>query len=147
MKVDRRLVASCISGHIYDSDPIDFTTDLGARFALRPSIIKIPGATRLASFLAKGVTSSLDGLFLTRFGSQRAEFWEALYSSVVSYLLYWGFSSISLIFLVFTLLSYSCSACSIWGRPFSFYAQKMKTWFPFQPYVPSQNIWWVRAVM
>lgn len=78
------LVASCISGQIYDSDPIDFTTDLGAQFALHPSILKVPGAGKLASFLAKGVTSSLDGLFLTRFGSQRAEYWETLYSSVVS---------------------------------------------------------------
>ncbi|KAK6135680.1 hypothetical protein DH2020_030583 [Rehmannia glutinosa] len=50
---DSRLVASCISGQIYDSDPIEFTTDLG-----------------------------LDALFITRFGSQRAEYWQTLYSSV-----------------------------------------------------------------
>ncbi|XP_041992199.1 uncharacterized protein LOC121743080 isoform X1 [Salvia splendens] len=79
---DRMLVASCISGQIYDSDPIDFTTDLGARFALHRSILKIPGAAKLASFLAKGVTSSLDALFLTRFGSQQAEYLQTLYSSV-----------------------------------------------------------------
>ncbi|KAH6767115.1 hypothetical protein C2S52_018098 [Perilla frutescens var. hirtella] len=79
---DCRLVASCISGQIYDSDPIEFTTDLGARFALHRTILKIPGASKLVSFLAKGVTSSLDALFLTRFGSQRAEYWQTLYSSV-----------------------------------------------------------------
>ncbi|KAG6382868.1 hypothetical protein SASPL_157411 [Salvia splendens] len=79
---DRRLVASCISGQIYDSDPIDFTTDLGARFALHRSVLKVPGAAKLASFLAKGVTLSLDALFLTRFGSQQAEYLQTLYSSV-----------------------------------------------------------------
>ncbi|PIN06060.1 hypothetical protein CDL12_21401 [Handroanthus impetiginosus] len=79
---DSRLVASCISGQIYDSDPIEFTTDLGARFALHRSIIKMPGASKLVSFLAKGVTSSLDALFLTRLGLQRAEYWHSFYSSV-----------------------------------------------------------------
>ncbi|KAG8364268.1 hypothetical protein BUALT_Bualt19G0110600 [Buddleja alternifolia] len=79
---DSRLVAGCISGQIYDSDPIEFTTDLGARFALPRSILKMPGASKLVSLFAKGVTSSLDALFLTRFGSQRAEYWRTLYSSV-----------------------------------------------------------------
>lgn len=91
MKEDRTLVACCISGLIYDSDPIEFTTDLGARFALHHSILKMPGASQLVSFLAKGVTSSLDALFLTRFGSQRAEYWQTLYSSVVSCQLDYGF--------------------------------------------------------
>ncbi|KAG8368345.1 hypothetical protein BUALT_Bualt15G0035900 [Buddleja alternifolia] len=79
---DSRLVASCISGQIYDSDPIEFTTDLGARFALNRSILKIPGSSKLISLFAKGVTSSLDALFITRFASQRAEYWQTLYSSV-----------------------------------------------------------------
>ncbi|KAL0365419.1 UNVERIFIED_CONTAM: hypothetical protein Sangu_0639500 [Sesamum angustifolium] len=79
---DTRLVASCISGQIYDSDPVQFTTDLGARFALHPSILKVPGSAKLVSLFAKGVTSSLDALFITRFGSQRADYWRTLYSSV-----------------------------------------------------------------
>ncbi|KAL0348360.1 UNVERIFIED_CONTAM: hypothetical protein Sangu_1063800 [Sesamum angustifolium] len=79
---DSRLVASCISGQIYDSDPIEFTADLGARFALHRSIFKMPGTSKLVSLFAKGVTSSLDALFLTRFGSQRAEYWQTLHSSV-----------------------------------------------------------------
>ncbi|KAK4437865.1 hypothetical protein Salat_0120500 [Sesamum alatum] len=79
---DSRLVASCISGQIYDSDPVEFTTDLGARFALHPSILKVPGSAKLVSLFAKGVTSSLDALFITRFGSQRADYWRTLYSSV-----------------------------------------------------------------
>ncbi|XP_011092579.1 uncharacterized protein LOC105172725 [Sesamum indicum] len=79
---DSRLVASCISGQIYDSDPIEFTSDLGARFALHRSILKMPGTSKLVSLFAKGVTSSLDALFLTRFGSQRAEYWQTLHSSV-----------------------------------------------------------------
>ncbi|KAL8540344.1 hypothetical protein ACS0TY_001812 [Phlomoides rotata] len=79
---DSRLIRSCISGQIYDSDPIEFTTDLGARFALHPSILKMPGTSKLISLFAKGFTSSLDALFLTRFGSQRSEYWQTLYSSV-----------------------------------------------------------------
>ncbi|KAK4401638.1 B3 domain-containing protein [Sesamum angolense] len=79
---DSRLVASCISGQIYDSDPVQFTTDLGARFALHPSILKVPGSAKLVSLFAKGVTSSLDALFITRFGSQLADYWRTLYSSV-----------------------------------------------------------------
>lgn len=85
MKEDSRLVRSCISGQMYDSDPVEFTTDLGARFALHPSILKMPGTSKLISLFAKGFTSSLDALFLTRFGSQCSEYWETLYSSVVSF--------------------------------------------------------------
>ncbi|KAL7156782.1 hypothetical protein ABFS83_02G032400 [Erythranthe nasuta] len=79
---DSRLVVSCISGQIYDSDPIEFTSDLGARFSLHRSILKMPGSSKLVSLFAKGVTSSLDALFITSFGSQRADYWETLYSSV-----------------------------------------------------------------
>lgn len=78
------MVASCISGQIYDSDPIEFTSDLGARFTLHRSILKMPGSSKLVSLFAKGITSGLDALFLTRFGSQREEYWQTLYSSVVS---------------------------------------------------------------
>ncbi|KAM7482515.1 hypothetical protein LguiB_007098 [Lonicera macranthoides] len=79
---DSRLVMNCISGQIYDSSPVDFTGDLGARFALHPTVLKMPGSARLASLVAKGVTSSLDALFLTSFRSQRAEYWQTLHSSV-----------------------------------------------------------------
>ncbi|KAL8554477.1 hypothetical protein ACS0TY_002606 [Phlomoides rotata] len=79
---DSRLLANCISGQIYDSDPIEFTSDLGARFALHRSILRVPGSSKLVSLFAKGVTSSLDALFITRFGSQRADYWKTLYSSV-----------------------------------------------------------------
>lgn len=81
------MLANCICGQIYDSDPIEFTKDLGARFALHRSILRIPGSSKLVSMFAKGVTSSLDALFITRFGSQRADYWQTLYSSVVSLLI------------------------------------------------------------
>ncbi|KAK8560546.1 hypothetical protein V6N13_082983 [Hibiscus sabdariffa] len=35
---DLQLVKECFSGHIFDSSPVDFTTDLGARFAVHPSL-------------------------------------------------------------------------------------------------------------
>ncbi|KAF2295364.1 hypothetical protein P3X46_013899 [Hevea brasiliensis] len=79
---ENRLLRNCVSGHIYDSSPLDFTSDLGAQFALPPAIQKMPGPSKLVSWFAKGVTSALDGLYLTRFDSQRAEYWQTLYSSV-----------------------------------------------------------------
>lgn len=83
MKDDSQLVRCCISGHIYDSGPVDFTSDLGARFAVHPTILKMPGSAKLVSLVAKGVTSGLDALFITKFGSQRTDYWQSLYSSVV----------------------------------------------------------------
>ncbi|KAM5549231.1 hypothetical protein ABKV19_000590 [Rosa sericea] len=77
-----RLVRKCITGHIYDSGPVDFTTDLGTHYALHPTILKVPGSSKLVSWVAKGIASGLDALYLTRFESQWAEYWQALYSSV-----------------------------------------------------------------
>ncbi|CAL1389459.1 unnamed protein product [Linum trigynum] len=78
---ESRLIGNCFSGHIYDSSPVDFTSDLAARFAL-PAIQKMPGPSKLMSWFAKGVTSGLDGLYLTRFEYQRTQYWQNLYSSV-----------------------------------------------------------------
>lgn len=79
---DFRLVRDCISGHIYDSSPVDFTSDLGTRFVLHPTVLKISHPPRLASWIAHTISSGLDALFLSRFESQRAEYWQTLYSSV-----------------------------------------------------------------
>ncbi|GMP81064.1 hypothetical protein CsSME_00035906 [Camellia sinensis var. sinensis] len=38
--------------------------------------------SQLASWIANGIASSLDSLFLSRFESQRAEYWQTLYASV-----------------------------------------------------------------
>ncbi|XP_016650651.1 PREDICTED: uncharacterized protein LOC103335317 [Prunus mume] len=77
-----RLVRKCITGHIYDSGPVDFTSDLGTQYGLHPAILKMPGSSKLVSWLAKGIASGLDALYLTRFESQCAEYWQALFSSV-----------------------------------------------------------------
>ncbi|KAH1120331.1 hypothetical protein J1N35_003491 [Gossypium stocksii] len=77
-----QLIRNCVCGQIYDSGPVDFASDLNARFALHPSIRKMPVPSKLVSWIAKGVASGLDGLYLTRFESQRTEYWETLYSSV-----------------------------------------------------------------
>ncbi|KAF8377529.1 hypothetical protein HHK36_030911 [Tetracentron sinense] len=77
-----RLVKDCLSGHIYDSSPVDFTSDLGTRFVLHPTILKMPRPPRLVSWIANGIASGLDALFLNRFELQRAEYWQTLYSSV-----------------------------------------------------------------
>lgn len=79
---DSRLMMTCISGQMFDSGPVNVTGDLGARFTLQSSILNVPGSSKLVSLVAKGVTSGLDALFLTRFGSHRSEYWQTLYSSV-----------------------------------------------------------------
>ncbi|KAL2520962.1 hypothetical protein Fot_24885 [Forsythia ovata] len=79
---DFRLVKDCVTGHIFDSTPVDFTSDVGLRFILHPSIIKMSSPPLLASWIVNGISSSLDALFLSRFEAQRAEYWQTLYSSV-----------------------------------------------------------------
>jgi farnesol dehydrogenase len=77
-----RLVKDCVSGHIYDSTPVDFTSDLGTRFVLHPTVLKMSRPPLVVSWLANGISSSLDALFITRFELQRAEYWQTLYASV-----------------------------------------------------------------
>ncbi|KAE8661537.1 hypothetical protein F3Y22_tig00113725pilonHSYRG00901 [Hibiscus syriacus] len=77
-----QLIRNCVSGQIYDSSPVDFASDLNAQFALHPLIRKMPGPSKLLSWIAKGVASGLDSLYLTEFESQRADYWRTLYSSV-----------------------------------------------------------------
>ena len=89
------MVRNCVSGQIYDSSPVDFASDLNAQFALHASIRKMPGPSKLFSWIAKGVASGLDSLYLTGFESQRAEYWQTLYSSVVSLLIPVGCSLLS----------------------------------------------------
>ncbi|XP_042964245.1 uncharacterized protein LOC122298521 isoform X4 [Carya illinoinensis] len=79
---DFRLVRYCISGYIYDSSPVDFTSDLGTRFVLHPTVRTMSHPPRLASWIAHSISSGLDTLFLSRFESQRAEYWQTLYSSI-----------------------------------------------------------------
>ncbi|KAL4649685.1 hypothetical protein ACB092_01G032800 [Castanea dentata] len=79
---DFQLVRDCISGHIYDSSPADFTSDVGTRFLLHPTILKMSRPPRIASWIVHSIASSLDALFLSRLESQRAEYWQTLYSSV-----------------------------------------------------------------
>ncbi|KAG5018349.1 hypothetical protein HKD37_06G014842 [Glycine soja] len=79
---DYQIVRDCISGYIYDSSPVDFTSDLGVRFLLQPSVLKVSHPPRFASWIANGIASGLDSLFLSRFESQRAEYWWTLYSTI-----------------------------------------------------------------
>ncbi|KAL2504215.1 Protein of unknown function DUF829 [Abeliophyllum distichum] len=79
---DYRLVRDCVTGYIFDSSPVDFTSDLGTRFVLHPTVLKMSRPPLLASWIANGISSSLDALFLGRFESQRAEYWQTLYSTV-----------------------------------------------------------------
>lgn len=79
-----QLVRDCISGYIYDSSPVDFTSDLGVRLVLHPTVLKVSRPPRFASWIANGIASGLDSLFLSRFESHRAEYWRTLYSTTVS---------------------------------------------------------------
>lgn len=80
--VNYQVVRDCVAGHIFDSSPVDFTSDLGTRFVIHPSVLKVSNPPRFVSWLANGIASGLDGLFLSRFESQRAEYWQTLYSSI-----------------------------------------------------------------
>ncbi|RDX67409.1 hypothetical protein CR513_53723, partial [Mucuna pruriens] len=79
---DYQLVRDCVSGYIYDSSPVDFTSDLGVRFLLHPTVLKLSHPPRFASWVANGIASGLDSLFLSRFESYRAEYWQTLYSTI-----------------------------------------------------------------
>lgn len=79
---DYRLVGECLCGQIYDSSPTDFTSDLGTRFVLHPSVLRLSHPPTLLTWMAKAFASGLDALFINRFESERAEYWQTLYSSV-----------------------------------------------------------------
>ncbi|WOL02788.1 hypothetical protein Cni_G11507 [Canna indica] len=77
-----QLVKDCLCGQIYDSAPVDFTSDLGTRFVLHPSVLKMRHPPRVVSWAAKAFSSGLDTLFISRFEADRADYWQTLYSSV-----------------------------------------------------------------
>ncbi|KAI4298446.1 hypothetical protein L6164_032003 [Bauhinia variegata] len=77
-----RLLRNCISGQIYDSGPVDVTSDFGIRYVLHPTIVRVPGPSKFVSWVVKCVGSGLDALYITRFESVAAEYWQALYSSI-----------------------------------------------------------------
>lgn len=83
LKDEYQLVRDCVCGQIYDSSPVDFTSDLGTRFVLHPSILKMSHPPRVVSWMAKALASGLDTLFINRFEAQRSEYWQTLYSSAV----------------------------------------------------------------
>ncbi|KAK8969015.1 hypothetical protein KSP40_PGU004791 [Platanthera guangdongensis] len=74
------LVKLCLSGQMYDSSPVDFTSDLGTRFVLQPSVLGLSRPPRLVAWMAKAFSSTLDALFINRFEAERAEYWQTLYS-------------------------------------------------------------------
>ncbi|XP_057766292.1 uncharacterized protein LOC130986782 isoform X1 [Salvia miltiorrhiza] len=77
-----RLVRDSVSGYIFDSCPVDFVSDIGNRFVLHQTGLKISRPPLVASWITSGISSTLDALFLSRFESQRAEYWQTLYSTV-----------------------------------------------------------------
>uniref|UniRef100_A0ACD5WU94 Uncharacterized protein n=2 Tax=Avena sativa TaxID=4498 RepID=A0ACD5WU94_AVESA len=79
---DYQLVRDCVCGQMYDSSPVDFVSDLGTRFLLHPSVLKMSEPPRVLSWMTKGIASGLDTLFIAKFEAQRKEYWETLYSSV-----------------------------------------------------------------
>ncbi|RZC54865.1 hypothetical protein C5167_013719 [Papaver somniferum] len=80
---DYQLVRNCISGQIYDSCPVDFTSDVGTKFVLHPTVLKMSHPPRIMSWIANGIASGLDTLFVNRFEAERADYWQTLYASVV----------------------------------------------------------------
>nr|XP_043638665.1 uncharacterized protein LOC122609787 [Erigeron canadensis] len=76
-----RLVRECLSGHIFDSTPADFTSDVGTRLFLHPSVLKMSHPPIIVTWVANGIASCLDALFLPKVELQRADYWQTLYST------------------------------------------------------------------
>lgn len=95
MKDEYKEVKDSICGQIYDSCPVDFTSDFGTRFVLHPSILKIAHPPRVVSWMAKSFAFGLDTIFKKNFEVQRADYWETLYSSVVRRFLFSIFRAVS----------------------------------------------------
>ena len=125
MKDEYRLVRDCVAGHIYDSCPTDFTSDMGTRFLLKPTVLKVPHPPRLVSWIANGIASSLDALFLNRFESQRAEYWQTLYSSVVCIYQIYCYSKPTILF---SALFISYHSFAVHGGPISHFM--LRGWWP-----------------
>lgn len=83
LQEEYQLVRDCLCGQMYDSSPVDFVSDLGTRFLLHPSVLKMSQPPRILSWMTRGIASGLDTLFIGKFEAQRAEYWDTLYSSVV----------------------------------------------------------------
>ncbi|XP_073011015.1 uncharacterized protein [Typha latifolia] len=79
---EHQLVRDCICAQIYDSGPVDFTSDVGTQFLFHPAVPKTSQPPKVLSWTAKALASGLDTLFLNRLEAQRAEYWQTLYSSV-----------------------------------------------------------------
>lgn len=61
---------------------------------------------RIVSWLAHGIASSLDAFFLNRFEQQRAEYWQTLYSTVVSNFVYILLSLVVILFIFSSIINY-----------------------------------------
>lgn len=77
-----KLFRECISGQIYDSSPIDFISERGTNFVVHPTFLNLTHRPRVLRWGAWATSWVLDALFLNRFETQRAEYWQTLYSSV-----------------------------------------------------------------
>lgn len=77
MKDEYQLIRDCISGHIYDSSPVDFSSDLGSQLSQLPGVV---------SWITKAIASGLDAFFSNKFEAQRTKYWQTLYSSAVCFL-------------------------------------------------------------
>ena len=97
MQNEIQLVNDSICGHIYDSGPVDFNSDLATRLILHPNSVRNSEPRKAVSWMAKMVTSGLDTLFLSRFEAQRVDYWQTLYSSVVRFLSFDLLSDVSFI--------------------------------------------------
>ncbi|XP_047316373.1 uncharacterized protein LOC124920027 [Impatiens glandulifera] len=55
---------------------------MGMRFILHPTVLQMSSPPPIVKWIVNSISSGLDTLFLTRFESQRADYWQTLYSSV-----------------------------------------------------------------
>eukprot|EP00252_Welwitschia_mirabilis_P021014 TRINITY_DN5276_c0_g1_i1.p1 TRINITY_DN5276_c0_g1~~TRINITY_DN5276_c0_g1_i1.p1 ORF type:complete len:378 (-),score=48.54 TRINITY_DN5276_c0_g1_i1:356-1489(-) len=77
-----RSIKKCVAGQIYDSTPVDFTSEAGINFCTNPTILKRKTVPRVWRWGIEALSWMLESLFLTRFERMRAEYWQILYSLV-----------------------------------------------------------------
>ncbi|KAL9343003.1 hypothetical protein Peur_063434 [Populus x canadensis] len=61
-----KVLLLCITVHRLKKNPVDFTSDMGRRSVIHPSVLKMSHPPRILSWMANGFGSGLDALFLYR---------------------------------------------------------------------------------
>lgn len=78
-----KVVAESVAGLIFDSSPMEFESNIGAKVLSQQMLTLKPGRSNaIISHGAHALGRGLDTIFFKQFGLQRVDLWHALYSAV-----------------------------------------------------------------